>query len=229
MAAGEFSRESNPCVTFHCPDGTLRPLASSWQGGGLYVYGTATLTNTNVYSNTAQQQGANMYIYGELMLLGSALADFTGIFKHSAGSVVELEAPPPTPPPPASTCCERVGCVDVSSFGRTCADFEETRCHTRCQPGPEPPGLYPVPDADPNSNFNTNPNQLSSRAAMPLEQHERRLRLKRRLPAAATVAVAATVAASGHAAAVAGPAAACRAAARCLCQLVRHGGRRPVR
>ena len=23
------------------------------QGGGLYIYGTATLTNTNVYSNTA--------------------------------------------------------------------------------------------------------------------------------------------------------------------------------
>ena len=23
----------------------------SWQGGGLYVVGTATLTNTNVYSN----------------------------------------------------------------------------------------------------------------------------------------------------------------------------------
>ena len=26
----------------------------SWQGGGLAVYGMATLTNTNVYSNQAQ-------------------------------------------------------------------------------------------------------------------------------------------------------------------------------
>jgi len=37
-----------------CPDGTLRARFLGWQGGGLYIQGTATtLTNTNVYSNSA--------------------------------------------------------------------------------------------------------------------------------------------------------------------------------
>ncbi len=39
---------------FQRPAGTLRVLAFCIQnGGGLIVYGTATLTNTNVYSNEA--------------------------------------------------------------------------------------------------------------------------------------------------------------------------------
>ena len=35
------------------PDGTLRARFFGLQGGGLAIYGTATLTNTNVYSNRA--------------------------------------------------------------------------------------------------------------------------------------------------------------------------------
>jgi hypothetical protein len=31
-----------------------RARSFGWQGGGLYIVGTATLTNTNVYSNTAR-------------------------------------------------------------------------------------------------------------------------------------------------------------------------------
>ena len=43
-----------PSVTFHLPAGTLRDCAHGWQrGGGLYIWGTATLTNTNVYENQA--------------------------------------------------------------------------------------------------------------------------------------------------------------------------------
>ena len=42
-------------VRFHCPlePGTLRARSFGWQGRGLYIFGTATLTNTNVYSNQA--------------------------------------------------------------------------------------------------------------------------------------------------------------------------------
>ena len=39
---------------FHRPDGMLRAPLFALQGGGLYIGGTATLTNTNVYSNEAQ-------------------------------------------------------------------------------------------------------------------------------------------------------------------------------
>ena len=53
LAGCELSRESNPCVTFHRPDGTLRARFFGLQGGGLAIYGTATLINTNVYSNQA--------------------------------------------------------------------------------------------------------------------------------------------------------------------------------
>ena len=35
-------------------------LAFGLQGGGVYIYGTATLTNTNVYSNTASQVRARL-------------------------------------------------------------------------------------------------------------------------------------------------------------------------
>ena len=37
----------------HRPDGTLRARFFGLQGGGLAIYGTATLINTNVYSNQA--------------------------------------------------------------------------------------------------------------------------------------------------------------------------------
>ena len=37
MAVGELSRESNPCVTFHRPDGTLRAPLFGLQGGGVFV------------------------------------------------------------------------------------------------------------------------------------------------------------------------------------------------
>ena len=37
----------------HRPDGMLRAPLFALQGGGLYIRGTATLTNTNVYSNQA--------------------------------------------------------------------------------------------------------------------------------------------------------------------------------
>ena len=55
LAGCELSRKSNPCVTFHRPDGTLRDRFFGLQGGGLSVAegGTATLTNTNVYLNQA--------------------------------------------------------------------------------------------------------------------------------------------------------------------------------
>ena len=38
---------------FHRPDGTSRARFFGLQGGGLYIAGTATLTDTNVYSNQA--------------------------------------------------------------------------------------------------------------------------------------------------------------------------------
>ncbi len=43
-----------PCHVLHRPNGTLRTrLDLLLQGGGLAIYGTATLTNTDVYSNQA--------------------------------------------------------------------------------------------------------------------------------------------------------------------------------
>ena len=45
----------------HRPDGTLRARFFGLQGGGLAIRrGTATLTNTNVYSNTASQVRARL-------------------------------------------------------------------------------------------------------------------------------------------------------------------------
>ena len=52
-------------LTF-CPCSSIAPLERhvlgfcALQGGGLYIYGTATLTNTNVYSNTASQVRARL-------------------------------------------------------------------------------------------------------------------------------------------------------------------------
>ena len=55
VTGGELSHESNPSVTFHRPNGTLRVLAL-WQGGGVYVSsgGEATLIDSNVYQNEAR-------------------------------------------------------------------------------------------------------------------------------------------------------------------------------
>ena len=49
-----------PWHVLHRPDGTLRARFFGLQGGGLYIYDTATLTNTNVYSNTASQVRARL-------------------------------------------------------------------------------------------------------------------------------------------------------------------------
>ena len=44
-----------PRHVIHRPDETLRAPLGLQAGGGLIIYGTATLTNTNVYSNEAVQ------------------------------------------------------------------------------------------------------------------------------------------------------------------------------
>ena len=43
-----------PRQFLHRPDGMLHAPLFALQGGGLYIQGTATLTNTNVYSNEVQ-------------------------------------------------------------------------------------------------------------------------------------------------------------------------------
>ena len=43
-----------PSNLFQRPYGTLRAPLFGLQGGGIAIYGTATLTNTNVYSNEAR-------------------------------------------------------------------------------------------------------------------------------------------------------------------------------
>ena len=54
LAVGELAANRTNVLTFHRPNGTLRTrLDLLLQGGGLAIYGTATLTNTNVYSNQA--------------------------------------------------------------------------------------------------------------------------------------------------------------------------------
>ena len=67
------------------------------QGGGLYIWGTATLTNTNVYSNTAAA-GPNVFVHDNGQLTVSYLVDLTGV----EGLVTVLPAPPapPLPLPP---------------------------------------------------------------------------------------------------------------------------------
>eukprot|EP00964_Phaeocystis_antarctica_P136883 scaffold101375_cov60-Phaeocystis_antarctica.AAC.1 len=91
-----------PRQFLHRPAGNVT-CAHGWQGGGgLYISGTATLIDTNVYQNEARY-GANVYISrGELILSGSSLADFTGI-RNVDGSIVERPAPSPPPlsPPPS--------------------------------------------------------------------------------------------------------------------------------
>ena len=56
VAGGELSCESNPCVTFHRPnEWHVTCSVFGLQGGGVAIIGTATLTNTNVYSNECNQ------------------------------------------------------------------------------------------------------------------------------------------------------------------------------
>ena len=49
-------------VTFHRPAGTLRARSFGSQGGGLYIVGTATLTNTNVYENEATGSVCSLFL-----------------------------------------------------------------------------------------------------------------------------------------------------------------------
>ena len=55
VAVGELSCESNPCVTFHRPDGTLRAPLLGLQGGGVFVGsdGVANFESCNIHDNTA--------------------------------------------------------------------------------------------------------------------------------------------------------------------------------
>ena len=69
MAVGEFPRKLN--VTFHCPYGMLTVgapmkcyaacLFFGLQGGGLYIQGTATLINSNVYENEAWEYVCSLF------------------------------------------------------------------------------------------------------------------------------------------------------------------------
>ena len=47
--------------TFHRPDGTLRTRLFSSQGAGLYISGTATLINSNVYENEASGSVCSLF------------------------------------------------------------------------------------------------------------------------------------------------------------------------
>ena len=55
VAGGELCRESNPRVTFHRPDGTLRAPLFGLQGGGVAVYssGVANFESCNIHDNSA--------------------------------------------------------------------------------------------------------------------------------------------------------------------------------
>ena len=55
VADGDLSRESNPRVTFHRPDGTLRAPLFGSQGGGVYVRsnGVANFEGCDIHDNTA--------------------------------------------------------------------------------------------------------------------------------------------------------------------------------
>ena len=55
QGAVRFSRESNPLVTFHRPDGTLRAPLFGLQGGGVFVdsNGVANFDSCNIHDNTA--------------------------------------------------------------------------------------------------------------------------------------------------------------------------------
>ena len=51
-------------------------ITAGWQyGGGLYISGTATLTNTNVYENQAERFGGGLYVYGTATLTNTNVYD----------------------------------------------------------------------------------------------------------------------------------------------------------
>ena len=75
-------------------------LSRGLQGGGICLMGaaTATLTNTNVSSNTATDKGPNaLVLHGNGQLTVSYSADLTWV----EGPVTVLPAAPPAPPLPA--------------------------------------------------------------------------------------------------------------------------------
>ena len=55
VAVGELSCESNPCVTFHRPDGTLRAPLFGSQGGGVFVdsNAVANFKDCDIHDNAA--------------------------------------------------------------------------------------------------------------------------------------------------------------------------------
>ena len=90
-----------PCLDISCIDPMETDLACfiGWQGGGLFIEGTATLINTsvhsNVHENTAASEGYNVFVDDVGQFTVSHLTDLTGV----KGSVTVL-APPPADPPP---------------------------------------------------------------------------------------------------------------------------------
>jgi len=80
------------------------------RGGGLYVIGTATLTNTNVYSNEARYGGGGLLIDGTatltntnvysnqapagggLFILGTATLTNTNVYSNQPAGVCSLSA-----------------------------------------------------------------------------------------------------------------------------------------
>ena len=147
------------------------------QGGGIYILGTATLINTNVYSNFATRGGGgpNVFVHNSGQLTVSYLVDLTGV----EGSVTVLPAPPAPPlpplpppsPPPASPppmiCLDTCGtagdtvCQDggwgafgsMCEFGTDCSD-----CGSRLllDPPPSPPVFPPPPPPTPQPPGATN-------------------------------------------------------------------------
>ena len=58
--------------------------AHGWQGGGgLYIWGTATLTNTKVYENQAGWESSG----GGLYISGTATLTYTNVYANKAGNV----------------------------------------------------------------------------------------------------------------------------------------------
>ena len=77
--------------------------ARGWQtGGGLYIAGTATLTNSNVYQNEARAE-ADFYIEGGgQLILAGAFPSTKPSISNNGGTLLERWPPavPPTSPPP---------------------------------------------------------------------------------------------------------------------------------
>ena len=54
----------------------MRTCSFEWQGGGVYIWGKATLSNTSVYSNTAGSQGGGVFVSS------NGVANFEGCNIH---------------------------------------------------------------------------------------------------------------------------------------------------